>query len=297
MLWLTTGSSKSWKKKDYAKLSSYENNVLTYCLWTVSNQFLFTGVCTKQLKSNLYCTSLIYSGINIINEQVLKSLTGLFCFKMICLFSGLVDIFSFSKRALKWKVLNVQMQLWQPSVHVEPVSFQPLSACCVHFFSWCLYSWTLSAVPHVTCSIFVFNYWVLLNNKAHKVYESPELSGWCAGWLCYQLFQCQGDAHTQELSAWLPRPRILPGDGRMAHMPSAYPYFPCSMLRGYVFPVCFPCCFWCTLLWHVAGRQKYSSLLLVLEGLKNKQTKNKWCKTFLSFTGVECLPRGCLFCP
>lgn len=165
MLWLTTGSSKSWKKKDYAKLSSYENNVLTYCLWTVSNQFLFTGVCTKQLKSNLYCTSLIYSGINIINEQVLKSLTGLFCFKMICLFSGLVDIFSFSKRALKWKVLGVRMQLWQPSVHVEPVSFQPLSACCVHFFSWCLYFWTLSAVPHVTCIIFVFNYWMLLNNK------------------------------------------------------------------------------------------------------------------------------------
>lgn len=80
------------KKKDYAKLSSYENNILTYCLWTVSNQFLFTGVCTKQLKSNLYCTSLIYSGINIINKQVLKSLTGLFCYKMIRLFSRLVNI-------------------------------------------------------------------------------------------------------------------------------------------------------------------------------------------------------------
>lgn len=96
VLWLTTVFLRIWvKKKDYAKLSSYENNILTYCLWTVSNQFLFTGVCTKQLKSNLYRTSLIYSGINIINEQVLKSLAGLFCFKMICLFLELVHIFHF----------------------------------------------------------------------------------------------------------------------------------------------------------------------------------------------------------
>lgn len=165
MLWLTTGSSKSWKKKDYAKLSSYENNVLTYCLWTVSNQFLFTGVCTKQLKSNLYCTSLIYSGINIINEQVLKSLTGLFCFKMICLFSGLVDIFCFFKRALKMK------SSWCTNATLAAIGSYgaclfPMAACCVHFFRWCLYSWTLSDVLHVICSIFVFNYWLLLNNSS-----------------------------------------------------------------------------------------------------------------------------------
>lgn len=164
MLWLTTGSSKSWKKKDYAKLSSYENNVLTYCLWTVSNQFLFTGVCTKQLKSNLYCTSLIYSGINIINEQVLKSLTGLFCFKMICLFSGLVDIFSSSKRALKWKVVCIRVQPWQPSVHVEPVSFQnsslsqPLVSLLLDFFScspcYLQHIWIFNAISISLFSMF-----------------------------------------------------------------------------------------------------------------------------------------------
>lgn len=108
VLWLTTVFLRIWvKKKDYAKLSSYENNILTYCLWTVSNQFLFTGVCTKQLKSNLYRTSLIYSGINIINEQVLKSLAGLFCFKMICLFLELVHIFHFKGHFLLKKNPNL----------------------------------------------------------------------------------------------------------------------------------------------------------------------------------------------
>lgn len=146
------------------------------------------------------------------------------------------------------------MQLWQPLVHMEPVSFQWQPVVFI-FLSGvftpglCQMS---SMLPAAYLFLIIGCCWII----AHRIYETTELSGWPAGWLCYQLFWCQADTHTQELSACLPRPRISPGDWRMAHMPSAYPYFPCFMLWGYIFPACFPYCFWCTLMWHEVGRTK-----------------------------------------
>lgn len=49
-----------------------------------------------------------------------------------------------------------------------------------------LYSRNLSAVLRVTCSIFVFNYWMLLNNYSQRLWEC-RVAGLTAGWLCCQL--------------------------------------------------------------------------------------------------------------
>lgn len=137
---------------------------------------------------------------------------------------------------------------------------------------------------------------------AHKGYETTELSGWPAGWLCYQLFWCQADTHpdTEErvLFACLPNPSISPGDWGMSHVPSVYPYFPRFTLWGYIFPACFPCCFWRTLTWDQIGRTEifyHRCHWSRLEDLRNQQIGGS--KTFLSITGLECLSRGYLFCP
>lgn len=149
---------------------------------------------------------------------------------------------------------------------------------CYFFFVCGVFTLTLcqlfSVLPAEYLVLITGCCWII----AHKGCETTELLRWPAGWLCYQLCWCQADtdpAHPGAGSVSLPSPRILPGDWGRAHMPSVYPYFPCFVLWGYVFPACFPCCFWHALTWDQIGRTGifcHCSQWSRLEYLRNQQT-------------------------
>lgn len=78
---------------------------------------------------------------------------------------------------------------------------------------------------------------------AHKGYETAELSGWPAGWLCYQLLRCQADTHPAHPGAGSglctpAKPQHFTGRLRV---PSCHQYslilYALRLLFSYLFPL------------------------------------------------------------